>query len=236
MDNFFRQLKKPVLIKRDEQVNSVKEFFQCYLLCMLLILVAGIFLALVDKEILIKNFDFSIRQQLGSRISSFYSPGQYVLLVLFVGPIIEEMIFRLPLSLKKWHIAVSLFFISYYLFGGKLLINDASAIESLWKLSLAMLISVIFGFGCPDRVLVYLKQIDFRYYFYISAIAFALFHINSYKPLNGEVAFFYPLYVIPQFIMGIFLGFIRLRFSFLHSIMFHSMINLPTVLLNFGNL
>lgn len=79
---------------------------------------------------------------------------------------------------------------------------------------------------------------DSKYFpilFYASTLAFALVHLGNF-PNFAEIWPVSPLLISPQFALGLFLGFVRVRFGLLWSIGFHSAYNTivlaPLLLLN----
>ncbi|WP_289725201.1 CPBP family intramembrane glutamic endopeptidase [Robiginitalea aurantiaca] len=68
----------------------------------------------------------------------------------------------------------------------------------------------------------------FPAFFYLFTLAFALVHLGNYPNLF-EIWPISPLLISPQFILGLFLGFIRIRFGLIWCIGFHAAYN--TVLL-----
>jgi len=65
----------------------------------------------------------------------------------------------------------------------------------------------------------------FHFFFYCTALVFAIVHIGNYS--NTGILFYImaPLLVIPQFIIGISLGYIRLKLGFVWSILLHGLYN-----------
>jgi len=65
----------------------------------------------------------------------------------------------------------------------------------------------------------------FHYFFYFTALVFAIVHIGNYS--NTGILFYImaPLLVVPQFIIGISLGYIRLKLGFVWSILLHGLYN-----------
>jgi len=65
----------------------------------------------------------------------------------------------------------------------------------------------------------------FHFFFYFTALVFAIVHIGNYS--NTGILFYLmaPLLVIPQFIIGISLGYIRLKLGFVWSILLHGLYN-----------
>lgn len=73
----------------------------------------------------------------------------------------------------------------------------------------------------------------FGFLFYSSSIIFAFVHLNNYFSLKGTAILLLPFLVLPQFIAGLCLGYLRIRFNFLLGIIFHALYNGILVLLAF---
>lgn len=73
---------------------------------------------------------------------------------------------------------------------------------------------------------------NFRIFFYLSAILFALTHLTNYS--NNSIFFYIvaPLIVLPQFIGGITLGYLRLKLGFFWGVLQHGLYNL--IIFSFG--
>jgi len=61
--------------------------------------------------------------------------------------------------------------------------------------------------------------------FYLSAITFALMHALNYNWDNTSL-WLSPLLVLPQFILALFMGYLRVRFNFFLGFLFHAIHNL----------
>ncbi|MEO1621167.1 MAG: CPBP family intramembrane glutamic endopeptidase, partial [Cyanobacteria bacterium J06632_3] len=61
-----------------------------------------------------------------------------------------------------------------------------------------------------------------RLIFYVLTLLFGAIHITNYTP---EALPLLPLLVLPQVILGLLLGFVRLRYGFLWAILLHSFHN-----------
>lgn len=73
--------------------------------------------------------------------------------------------------------------------------------------------------------LVFLKESPyFKTIFYIVTLLFGFYHILNFE-LTTTTLLFTPLLVAPQISVGVFLGFVRVRFSLLWAIAFHSLYN-----------
>lgn len=66
----------------------------------------------------------------------------------------------------------------------------------------------------------------FRIFFYISALLFALMHLTNFSNTNILFYILAPLIVLPQFIGGITLGYIRLKLGFFWGVLLHGLYNL----------
>ena len=79
----------------------------------------------------------------------------------------------------------------------------------------------------------------FKYSFYAFTLIFGFYHITNFE-FTTTVLLFSPLLVAPQLSVGLFLGYIRIRFGLLWSIALHACYNLiligPIVLLKFLNI
>lgn len=64
----------------------------------------------------------------------------------------------------------------------------------------------------------------FRYIFYLSAILFALVHLLNFD-FEEPIIWLAPLIVMPQFIAGIFMGFIRIKMGLIWSVLLHATFN-----------
>ena len=66
----------------------------------------------------------------------------------------------------------------------------------------------------------------FGIFFYISAILFALMHLSNFSNTNTLFYILAPLILLPQFIGGITLGYIRLKLGFFWGVLQHGLYNL----------
>lgn len=64
----------------------------------------------------------------------------------------------------------------------------------------------------------------FGFVFYFSAIVFALIHITNYNS-TSTIIYLIPILVLPQFISGLFIGYLRVRYNFMSGYLFHAIHN-----------
>ncbi len=104
--------------------------------------------------------------------------------VVIIGPIIEELIFRLHLS-RRWNLIAGLmewFTISSQRISQK---EAAQLVKVKW-----------------DRY--------YGLFFYLNAAAFALVHMTNFQSIDVPL-WVIPLIVLPQFIAGLYFGYIRVK-------------------------
>ncbi len=64
----------------------------------------------------------------------------------------------------------------------------------------------------------------FSYIFYLSAIIFALFHLFNFYETSTFI-FLLPILVLPQFIGGLLIGYLRVRYNFFLGYLYHAIFN-----------
>ncbi|CAM4282090.1 type II CAAX prenyl endopeptidase Rce1 family protein [Gillisia hiemivivida] len=123
----------------------------------------------------------------------------FMFLIVIIVPIIEEIIFRLYLRFK-----------------------DNLPIQFL------ILLASITGNKNKERTQNFLLNKWKKFYkgiFYSSALVFAFVHITNYE-YSRTLMFFIPLLLMPQFIVGLLIGYLRLRYGLKWGIYLHSLHNL----------
>ncbi|MDM1395956.1 CPBP family intramembrane metalloprotease [Myroides odoratimimus] len=154
-----------------------------------------------------------------------------VLFIVLLGPLAEEVAFRLALRFKSWYLLLS---------------TPLTLVYSLWilyriNLSIAFIVGgVFYVILCTYLYLhrnniVILKERHekyFGYVFYSYTFLFMIMHISNFYTINTEVLVYSPLLFLPQFIGGLLLGYIRMRFGFGYNCMIHIIYNtIPMLLL-----
>ncbi|MFE3871154.1 CPBP family intramembrane glutamic endopeptidase [Flavobacterium sp. ZS1P70] len=117
-----------------------------------------------------------------------------LLFTVVIGPFIEELIFRSYLRYKK-----------NYLF---------NFIISLVSLS---------GFRNEQKIETFLTSFwkkRYKFIFYFSAILFGVIHINNFK-FSYTILLLSPILVAPQIVLGLFIGFLRVRYGFILGFLLH---------------
>ena len=131
---------------------------------------------------------------------SEFSPVLLFLLAVIIVPLFEELIFRLPLRYETNPVA-----------GVARLVTPTTSTPHDEELA-------------ADR-----RAIWDRYYpwiFYGLTTAFALIHLTNYSEWTLGVLLLTPLLVAPQFVMGAFAGYLRVRYGFGWAYALHALHNL----------
>jgi Type II CAAX prenyl endopeptidase Rce1-like len=148
--------------------------------------------------------------------------------VIFV-PFLEELIFRFPLALSRNSIATSFSMLAYKLMGGSFMKVNIYDYHSWLSIFLALSLFLLIRQYLSETMLTKIKTKHFKFIFYLSATLFALVHIQNFAIPDWRLYVFYPIYVLPQFFMGLFFGNIRMKYGFFWGWMLHGLVNLPSV-------
>jgi len=171
------------------------------------------------------NIEKSIIYPAGSINSKYYLIAKFIMLII-IGPIIEELTFRsfLTLSIK----GVTLFLSSLIFYPLYLLKNELN----FWFHSL-ILITSIFSFYFLIKIITTKHKFYFQLLcskanvlilLIISSVVFGLFHLSRVNQINS----FSVLFICAITIHGFMLGYIRIKNGLLWSIALHMCINIPS--------
>ncbi|MCC7504431.1 MAG: CPBP family intramembrane metalloprotease [Saprospiraceae bacterium] len=164
-----------------------------------------------------------------------------LLFVGFAGPIVEELIFRLPMRLDARNLSVALALGAVFFVFGKWINQQMeqwasstdlrSILQFLVKMSsaavLAFLLSLILrGF---DPILVAFGKARFPWVFYLLTVVFGFAHVSNFQFSGHNLLYIVPL-TLPQIIGGLFLGYTRYTFGLKYAVLQHSCGNLLTLL------
>ena len=115
-----------------------------------------------------------------------------------IAPFLEEIMFRLVLKFR-------------------------SNFLILWPLQLLILLQVSNKINLLKTIRNFWNKF-YAWIFYLITIAFGLIHILNFKP-SINIYLLAPVLVAPQILIGISLGYLRIRFGLIWSILFHAFYN-----------
>jgi uncharacterized protein len=196
-------------------------FFLKFLLLFYLISIPlGLFVELISQLL---NF-----QDVALNFSAF----KLIFAGIILAPIIEEIQFRLLLkpSYKNFMLffGFSVCIALIALLKGRIFFVTVFIVLAFFSILVSLNKRKI------RRVQVFILK-NYYYFFYISCILFGIYHIFNYTPFNSKLILIMPILIFPKMILGGFLGYIRIRFGIIYSIVFHSLINvvpIVTLLIN----
>lgn len=210
-------------------IEKIKYFAKGILLYFVLQICALLLMLLVD-DFLIKKMGFAsvfkLMIESQKKIKGYYG----FFLVVILGPLVEELIFRLILVPKRRNIAIFTFVFSFLVFNKTYYINKID-----WLLLVSSAVSGLLSFlvfnllkrNPKIETIIGKRQ---KIITMVSVVLFGLGHIANIETLYWELALLYPVYVLPQMILGYVCSVQRLKLGFIWGLLFHSMINLMAFL------
>jgi len=234
--SFWNFLKSPFADIRSDAPFSekLKTFISLFLLEIILVsAVMLIFKVLTDNGLFPRQnnkvFIFI------KHISSWFA----LIMIVLISPLVEEVFFRLHLRVKRKYITLNLIIV----ISGLLLIILSLGSTTDFRISvlctacIALIIYYIWK-SKINQVLLNVFRNKFIWIFYVTATLFALAHITNYK-LNTATLLVLPILVFPQFLMGLFFGYTRLKLGFGWGCTFHVLHNfvviIPLLIVTFGS-
>lgn len=191
-------IKKPSSLygTQEKKANFWKEvvsiFFQVLLFILLSSLICSLISFLINPMDVGSTFDSYFRN-----IESFKERVAFPFLwIVIIGPIYEEISFRLGLSFKKRDFLISSLLIIFALSGGKIIFSGP-AVSYFLDLGIRLVVLVVLFFVCnryvSQRQIDYLKDHYASAIVYLFSFVFAALHISNYFPFEW---IHFPLYIL----------------------------------------
>ena len=222
---YWHFLKRPELLKLSKDNKSIWRDLLCVLILDLLFagIVMGIYYTLVHFKIIDEYVEkFDILKKYGLTIALFIG--------CIFAPLLEESLFR-------WHLRgkyLPIYFVCFTL----AIIADylINSIFLKWPIYIIFFFISLILHGYFKRMDIRTKVVfqrqSFGYLFYYSAILFGLIHLTNIKDLTlSDPAFI--IFVISQFFSGLSLGYMRIKYGLIYSILLHGLLNFVLILLEF---
>jgi hypothetical protein len=226
-------IKNPFYTENKFAINNknISAFASCFCVCYLIIICVSMFLSVLDY-ILVHKFAFpSIRNDLKFTNTAFINKDILnAILVLTLAPVVEELIFRLSLIPKRRYILIILVLITYTILGGKF--NNLTFFQDIYKIVIffaSSLFSILIFYKINlGKVRNFIKN-HYTLYFYIFVFAFGLIHILNIKIIHWNMFYLYPIFVLPQLILGFAIAYLRNTIHFLYGLLMHIVVNFIAV-------
>lgn len=164
-----------------------------------------------------------------TNVNSVFSAGYGLLMISVIAPILEECIFRLGLSFKKWQIALAVSAIPTYILFQRL--NTISLKEGLiYAASAIVLFSLVYCFSSQkmwDR----LRHGYFNSAVWITSIAFGLLHLIAFSPFSLMLLPYMLCVITVPFFAGCAITYYRVNLGFWWGVGLHIFNNLPAIVM-----
>ena len=194
---FIEFLKNP--IEQQEPIQTIKQKTKTFFTLLLIDILIGS--VIVGICAIIEEFGLNISgNDINQKMLENESIWYVLLFIVIVGPLFEELIFRLPLRFKFNYLAQSI-----------------------------ILFSSIAGKEKKTKVKIYLQNFwttHFKWIFYSVSLIFGLIHLTNYEELSITIILFAPLLICSQFIGGLTMGYIRVKYNFILALLLHLTFNL----------
>jgi hypothetical protein len=189
-------------------------------------------LTLID-HLLVSSFHFkSLHAQFATDRKEFIKKLGEVNAALYAclgAPLLEETVFRLPLSFKKTHIITGLSLAAFLFIG---LIPGVKTFDRhigigfayLFKILIAILVLLIAKSFIPTNIQ-WSKNKKMKLII-VSIFLFGLLHISNYSPIQWPIIGIYLFYIIPQLLSGWGMTYLRCKYGFIWGLGLHCLINI----------
>jgi hypothetical protein len=187
------------------EINSISVFLRLlwssFLVLMVIDIIAGILIVLPLRYLnlfpLLREFKFT---------------PYNILKAILIFPIIEELIFRLPLNISKINFVTS-FSLIIFLVLNKWCFSNIYLALSFSLILFLFLYIVIKGESSILNRLAHFFNNHFWMIFYIQALIFGFLHLTNYI-VDFRYFYLFPLVVISYLSKGCLFGYLRVRFTY----------------------
>lgn len=164
-----------------------------------------------------------------STVKSVYTVGYGIALAILIAPVMEECIFRLGLSFRKWQISLGLAAIPAYM------IFQVAGHLTIWLGIIlgCIAVGVLCGvyFITTQEYWNRVRKKYFRVAVWLTAIAFGLMHLIAFSPFSFELLPYMLCVILVPFFAGCAITYYRVNLGFWWGVGLHIFNNLPALLL-----
>lgn len=171
-------------------------------------------------------------------LMTMMGPVGIFIAAVIIGPILEELFFRLPLKYPKHAFTGILFATGFIVLAFIPTENQILQIIGSSIFFLSILSSVLFFNKKQreengDRKLAVAHRKYFRWLFYGQAILFGMAHISNFNFAEMDNLYIVPLLIVPQLTLGFILGYSRIKYGFWSNVYLHMVHNAVLISLTF---
>lgn len=196
-------LLKKLVVHQTKVLKTVKHISLIFVIHVILV---SLWVIIQDVFLNIRDFDISIQKGLEENFLL------YIFFIVLAGPLLEETVFRLPLRRSKYS-WLALLFGALLLLGMKI---------GFIKICIAFFLLFIIYDKWIQK-----SDSNSRLLITFSILTFGIIHIGNYT--EADLVEMTMIEIISTFISQIFLGgvltYLRLKYSFLSAVIYHSIFN-----------
>lgn len=192
----------------------------------LILFVVVFFLTIILIGPLMSLLDISEMDHAMETLMETMPSWKLALMAIVAAPVIEELIFRFPI---KYPFVMEILVIFFLGMVTQLVLGSINSTLSLVGVSVVVLyrLSILFGSLTNENQSLKYKENyhkHFPIYFYGVAGFFAYVHVFNFS-LGGDQWWMTPILVLPQLVLALLLGFVRMKYGFVYAILVHAMNN-----------
>jgi Type II CAAX prenyl endopeptidase Rce1-like len=235
----------PYLKQEDDEsfIDKTATLFKAYgLVWLAIIFIAAPLIPLADNIVTHTLHFKSIMGQDKISMKQMLQKTGYAFGLMYIcllGPLLEETVFRLPLSFRKIHIAISLAVVMLFIATLYHLPKTSGLGLRIPLCFLQLVVIPACTFFLIRKFLpaeIKLSDNVKKWLIITSMCLFGLMHVANYSPLQWPIIWIYPVYVLPQFLMGWLMTYVRLKNGFIWGVALHCLINTTGMLFSFSSL
>jgi hypothetical protein len=224
----------PTLDNNGAVLDKLLIVLKVYGILVLGIIFAAPVLVLADRMVTVVFHHKSLSDQNRQSFHAMFHRLGFLKAYIFVcllGPAFEETIFRLWLSFKKQHLAISVIIALFY-FGAAFFHFKNTMLKLGIEVAIAIVVIAASLIFIP-KTEVLISPENKRKLIILSICLFGLMHIFNFIPFDHTFLWLYPVYVIPQLLMGWGMTYVRFKNGFVWGIVLHSLINTVSLLIGY---
>lgn len=160
-----------------------------------------------------------------------YWGNEFWIFAVIVVPITEEIVFRLPLSNRRFFFMIAIAFSVFYFSRDKItIINLEDFTANRVFLFAASFVSL--NYFLKEKYFLKFRKKYFNVLCWGLMALFSWIHIINFLPINLKFFYLYPIYVLPQFFSAVGFSFLMIKYkNIIWSIFLHMLINVTALIL-----
>lgn len=213
MKNFFQYIRNPVSLESTERF-TLRIYFR--------IMGMGFLLVFITNMVV---FGFNRFMVLPERLNPRLDSPIIFLILVIVGPLFEEILFRLNLVITRINCAV---FVTVLIIMLTKIIFFERGEFYIYLGVLPLFPIILYIFMKTEYPLQQIEQFvksNFKYVFHLLAITFGMLHLFNYETVYWWMILLFPVITAPYIAIGYVLGYTRMRYGFSNGWLIHSSIN-----------